>query len=429
MTLHDPRTLALLTALSILACDPGESEPDDDDATSTTQPGGGADVPGGTEHEQPTCEAEGLRSLVRPVDPADPYGETFTYYYQWIDRPGDGPTIVHIPGGPGLGSIGHLPEGIPDDVDVVLTDPRGVGCNADGSPHEAAFYGTEKFSTDVLAIIEDLRLDDYVIYGHSYGTVLSTVVAARTTEAGVQPPRLVVLEGTLGHAMASDDVAYRELWPKVRDALPPDVQAKLMADPLPLGKAPGVWGETITTVLSQYSPEVLLTLLGSLADGGDTTELEGLMTAITGGPPMWEDEVMMGLFQPVACNEIAEDSWFAFELQGGEVVPTRNVCEAIDLGEPYDAGDWPIPAPIVYVQGDLDPATVYSGARAHFDSQTATDRTFVTVSGVGHTPLQWRIAGGCGASMWTAILAGSDLAATLTACGVDGMVEHAAAGG
>ncbi|MBK8240402.1 MAG: alpha/beta fold hydrolase [Deltaproteobacteria bacterium] len=335
---------------------------------------------------------------------------------------------MHIPGGPGVGSIGHVPEGIPDDVDVVLTDPRGVGCNADGAPHEAAFYGTTKFSADVLAIVEDLELDDYVIYGHSYGTVLSTVVASSVADAGLPAPRLVVLEGTLGHAIASDDVAYRELWPKVRDALPPEVRERLLADPPPLGRSRGAWGETITTVLSQYSADALFTLLGSLAPGGDTTELEGLMDAIGGGTPLWDDPVMMALFRPVACNEIAEDSWFAFELQDGEVVPTRNVCDTIDLTTPYAAGDWPITAPIVYVQGDLDPATTYSGARSHFDAQTTSDRTFVTVRGVGHLPLMWRIAGGCGSDMWKAILAGGDLGAALAACGVEGMVEHAAAG-
>ena len=324
-------------------------------------------------------------------------------------------------------SIGSPPEGLPANVDLVLTDPRGVGCNAAAAPHDASFYSTEQFSADVLAIVEDLELQDYVIYGHSYGTVLGTVVASRVAEAGLPQPRLVVLEGTLGHAVDSDDRAYRELWPLVRDALPLDVQDRLLAEPPPLGYSRMVWGETITTVLSQYSPDVLFALLMTLSEGGDTTELEGFLSLIEGLPPMWEDEVLMGLFQPVACNEIAEDSWFGFELQGGEVVPTVDACDTIDVGEPYAAADWPIDAPILYVQGDRDPATPFDGARSHFEAQAATDRRFVTVHGVGHVPLMWMIAGACGTSVWEAILADAELEPVLAAC-VDATVEHAAAG-
>jgi pimeloyl-ACP methyl ester carboxylesterase len=188
-----------------------------------------------------------------------------------------------------------------------------------------------------------------------------------------------------------------------------------------------VWGETITGVLSQLSPDVLFALLSELREGGDTSQLEGLLDAIGGSPPSWQDEVMMGLFRPVACTEIAEDSWFGFELVDGEVIPTVNACDAIDLTAPFDAADWPIDAPILYFQGDRDPATAIDGARAHFSAQADTDRTFVTVHGIGHTPLSWSIADSCGTTTWDAILAGDDLGAVLEACGVDATVEHAAA--
>jgi hypothetical protein len=52
----------------------------------------------------------------------------------------------------------------------------------------------------------------------------------------------------------------------------------------------------------------------------------------------------------------------------------------------------------------------------------------VGVTGVGHTPLSWRIDEGCGTSGWDAILADGDLEAALAACNVDATVEYAAAG-
>jgi pimeloyl-ACP methyl ester carboxylesterase len=409
---------ARILAIFLVACDaaPPEKAPNDD-------AGEGADDPGGMEPAAATCDADHLRALELPVDPDDPYSETFTYYYQWIDNDGDGPTVIHVPGGPGVPSIGTA-LGLPEGVDVVLTDPRGVGCNAAEAPREASFYSTDRFASDVLAIVRDLELEDYVVYGHSYGTVLGTVVASRAEDEGLPAPRLVVLEGVLGPAVETDDAAYRTLWPIVRDALPPDVRDELLADPPPLGRSRGVWGETITGVLSQYSPDVLFALLMTLADGGDTQELESLLDAIGGGTPLWEDPVMMGLFRPVACNEVAEHSWFGFELRDGEVRPTVDACDEIDLSRPYDPADWPIAAPIVYVQGDADPATPITGARAHFDAHADTTRTFVTVHGVGHVPLQWRIAEACGASVWKAILADDALAPVLEACGVDATVEY-----
>ena len=107
--------------------------------------------------------------------------------------------------------------------------------------------------------------------------------------------------------------------------------------------------------------------------------------------------------------------------------PTLDACDAIDLREPYAPDDWPIESPIVYVQGDADPATPIAGARAHFDAQQGTDRTFVTVHGIGHTPLQWRISEGCGSRVWEAILADEDLEAALADCGVEATVEQAPA--
>ena len=111
----------------------GNGSGDSDDGVDDTADDTGADA-------EPTCEAEGLRALVLPVDPTDPSSETFTYYYQWLERGGGaGPTVLHIPGGPGMPSIGSPPEGLPANVDLVLTDPRGDGCNAAAAPHDASF--------------------------------------------------------------------------------------------------------------------------------------------------------------------------------------------------------------------------------------------------------------------------------------------------
>jgi len=132
----------------------------------------------------------------------------------------------------------------------------------------------------------------------------------------------------------------------------------------------------------------------------------------------------MGLFQPVACREIAEDSWFAFELVDGEIVPTVNVCDEIDLDAPYRAADWPIRSPIVYVQGTVDPATVHSNARRHFETQTKADRTFVALPDIGHAPLSWALTTACGDTVWNALLDDGDLDTAVASCDLGAEVER-----
>ena len=110
---------------------------------------------------------------------------TFGYSYKVF--PGTDPnaaTIVFLPGGPGGTSISveRDEDHAPASYTLIATDPRGVGCNAapssDYYPDE--FYSSLHFADDVIAIIEREKLDNYLIYGVSYGTQLATMVATST---------------------------------------------------------------------------------------------------------------------------------------------------------------------------------------------------------------------------------------------------------
>ncbi len=57
---------------------------------------------------------------------------TFDFKYAVIRTASPGsPTVLYVPGGPGGASIGDdsIPPLIPDEYGLILTDPRGVGCN------------------------------------------------------------------------------------------------------------------------------------------------------------------------------------------------------------------------------------------------------------------------------------------------------------
>lgn len=436
MSIARPAIVALGLVLSacIIVTDDPQHDDDHDETSSST----GGDASGSTQGSDPdgtggapampACELDGLHSVERPWSDDD--ARTFTYWFRVVEGQGDGPLVVFMPGGPGLGSTGSPPP-LPPDVDVLLTDPRGVGCNAspDGTLYPPAFFSTAQFAGDVVAAIASTGTDDYILYGHSYGTVLATVVASTIEDAGLPPPRAVVLEGIAGHWVDEDESPYEATWAQVRDAMSPEIQAVLRADPPPLGLAPEVWGEAISTILSQFSPESLATLLADLAPGADSTTLAATISELGSLPSIRSNPEMLQLFRAVACVELFERSMFEYQLVAGELAPTFDACADQSVTRPYDAAEHLVTAPIFYFEGSADPATIYPSAYHHFESQTATDRVFVTVDGVGHLPLQWALAPECGLDVWQAVLAGGEgLDVALAGCTHTGTIEARVAG-
>lgn len=410
---------ALLLGSGFAGCD-GSS-----DATAESSATGKADDPSSDlmpiAGRSPSCDADQLLSIPRPLgnDGADA-----PYWYQHLEQAGDdAPTIIFLPGGPGGSSIDGGPL-LPDDANLIFTDPRGIGCNAGDAPYPSSFYSTEQFADDIIAVIAASKVDDYVLYGHSYGTVLATVVASKLGGTDLPQPHAVVLEGVFGAAIPSDEVEYQRLWTELWPELPIDVQIQLEGPELPLGRDAREWGELISLLLSQRSVTFLRELLSGLELGGDTAGLEGLFESIASAPRWGEDELQEALYTSVACGELVDAGWFEFELRNSGLQPTIDACVDQELDDPFDPADWPIDAPIIYVQGDEDPATAYEGARHHLDAQPRSDRTFVTVAGVGHLPLIWSISEECGLEIWDAVLYDGDVASSLELCGLDLHVEH-----
>lgn len=57
-------------------------------------------------------------------------GGAFPYTFRYLCKNPNFPTIIYIPGGPGLGSIDKEKSAFKNiNANVILTDPRGVGAN------------------------------------------------------------------------------------------------------------------------------------------------------------------------------------------------------------------------------------------------------------------------------------------------------------
>src|SRR5437763_560877 len=80
------------------------------------------------------CSGLEVHSIQRPMVPGVAAGSAkFNYKYRYISGDASAPTVIFIPGGPGDPSMQFRNArgafGFPASFGVVLTDPRGAGCN------------------------------------------------------------------------------------------------------------------------------------------------------------------------------------------------------------------------------------------------------------------------------------------------------------
>jgi pimeloyl-ACP methyl ester carboxylesterase len=179
------------------------------------------------------CNGNDIYRVPVPVDYSDPAGPTFDLALRV--RPGvthGTPLVIVLPGGPGATLIREDPDvrsgGIPETYSVVLTDPRGAGCNDDPILAEDRYFTSEWLARDTLRIVTYLERSNgaplnYIVYGQSYGTLQATIAASLAPRFGVTPPKAIVLEGTLGHSFENygDHFApFQAEWRALRGSLP-----------------------------------------------------------------------------------------------------------------------------------------------------------------------------------------------------------------
>jgi pimeloyl-ACP methyl ester carboxylesterase len=441
-------SLHAVAALQLAACSGDDETPIAEPSTDTSggSPGTESDDESGDDAVRETAaparppapaadspcagSPAGVSTIERPMFPDSESSPTFGYSYKLY--PGSDPeaaTVIYLPGGPGQPGIGveRDPEYAPLEYSLIETDLRGVGCNApqDADHYPDEFYRSVYFADDVIAIIEDLALDNYVLYGISYGTALATTVASRIEERGLPPPRALVLEGVFGTAFTSDlpgtEIGFQERWRTVRDSLDENIRSQLVAEPLPFDLTPAQWGAGLQgalpiaeTPMSQ-NLDYLGAVLTGLAPGVAEEQRNAVRDFIlaVGASPV--DAMGDRLHGVVTCHELAETDFASFSLEAGELAPNGLDCTDVALGHPFSAADWPVRAPIYYFSGTFDTNTPPWQARAHFDAQMAAPRQLVHIEGGGHNARILNLAD-CAGPLWQAMALGSALDAALATC-------------
>jgi pimeloyl-ACP methyl ester carboxylesterase len=380
------------------------------------------------------CADANVLSWNLPIYWDRPDSPTFRYSLQiqlaTVGNPATAPLVIMIPGGAGVPSIGEYQPGglLPATFNVIYTDVRGVGCNANpDSPFTTDQLTTDYFSRDVLSIVRVLGLKNYVLYGISYGTVQATVMTNIAQNAGLPPPRALILEGVLGNWQlnAQNTVDLNKEWTKAKDLLPASVVSEFQQES-PYGISSDDWIALLTATLTEGAlPErngnSTVSYLFPLADAATRpaalVAIQNRIAAFRAGLRPETVRVSTTLF----CTETAGSVYKRVLTQGEIVNSGEDQCPTLGFSfvHPYDSAQYLVrDVPIYYFEGSEDPNTSPANAIYHYTNQTLTDRLFVLVWGGGHTDLSRGLyQRGCTPGIFAAIATNpSNLGSALTQC-------------
>ncbi len=385
---------------------------------------------------RPFCQSSAVSKIQVPIYPSRSDSPTFEYSFQFI-RGADprSPTVIVIPGGPGGASINDWGTFLdtlfvlPSGGNTIFTDPRGIGCNDRPNISDDSI-STENFAADIVAMVKSLGLKNYILYGHSYGSLLATVTASKAQAEGV-PPLAIVISGIIGRALEPGRETLTDgmigQWRLFKRGLAPAVTDLLTREPLPFGLDAKKWAAFLEEGLTEGTLYIQRKPVNRLGDrllalqSADPAELDNLKAAVSsvavgGNPksPLWR------VYRNIMCREITAESNGPQpdQLIGGELVrtPDPSFCAGLSLDHPFNAANFQITVPIFYFQGTDDANTPYWQARYHYDQQNSSKKFFTTVFGVAHgIPLGGLVD--CKDQVWSSIFgSGRGLKAALAAC-------------
>jgi len=355
------------------------------------------------------CRGKNVRGIKNvPIIHGQPNSGTFTYYFEHDVKNPSQPTIIHLPGGPGGGSIGERIN--LHKFNYINVDPRGIGCNY----HSEATFSRQALTSwqtimDIAQVIETLDLNNFVIYGHSYGTVMATILAAELERNRPKYiPKAVVLEGVVGHHQGSLRLSMENhisKWNRMRSEFPVIYQFFAKGRPNLESLSAEKWGHFLIQAGNKYEEmsQDLLAFIGEWEDwisygkkGPSILKIEGHNDReenVRDSKARGRDSAMV--MSVVGCQELFQDwsplkvelgsngdlNLFPFDIDGK--IP--DMCEGIPPTKIFDSRDFRIKAPLYYFQGETDPQTTLESARYHERHQTeATSIQFIEVKRGGH---------------------------------------------
>lgn len=357
------------------------------------------------------CPSDELQSVERPVEQGAK--TTFTYKFRIKCVNPNWPTVIVIPGGPGLTSTDS--EEVVPHANMIYTDPRGTGVNSSFWQHKPTdkVITTEDIADDIVALIKAKGLKNYMLFGTSFGTAVGTIVASKSEkDSTLTPPKALVLQGTIGKALrvGEQNEATQKLWS----------QSKTEAEYCITCQA--------DRLLQKFTQKQVGGLIEALiGEGSEGKYLNHFLNKATDAeiqPVMQKLENMMDsnqlrLYRDVGCHEFSPEGITDAEYVNGELVTvSQETCVGKSLDRPFDSKKWPVQkSKIIYFAGTHDISTPFAQTAYHYENQQQKNKLLVCVEKAGHNPLTLNLED-CSGPIWQQIFAGqNDFSQASAACG------------
>jgi pimeloyl-ACP methyl ester carboxylesterase len=355
------------------------------------------------------CDFAGVRSISLPWYHDQKNSNKFVYKYRVYRKPEfNKPTVVFIPGGPGQVSINNLiatDKLIPIDWGLILTDPRGVGCNDDKNIlYPPVFFKTEYIATDILGAIIDsqIPISSIILYGASYGTVVATEIADIAARQGLESFKQIILEGTLGRSFIQKEYAseYETQWELYFSSLSEETKTALknintIITPSLLNSWSDFLQEYLLVGGFQNKGHILdypISLLLS-ANGKEELVSQYLNSTIQSSTTLSNSDQ---LWANIWCGELNSegDTWepiFDTKASRLKVIQKQDNfrCHEVKQNSVYNASLKVIRENIIYFHGEADPAVPLWSGQYHFNNiQGSGYRILYIFPKMGHSPLR-----------------------------------------
>ena len=348
--------------------------------------------------------------------------QNFSYHYRLIQsEQKDAPLVIYLPGGPGGTSIGNVDPRVSKDYSLALTDPRGAGCN-DSSQIGIQDISSEAIADDIIALVKHLNPKNYILHGHSYGTVVATIFSSKIAKLNLPQPQAIILEGVFGQYwdQRKNEYGLVSSWKKIFRSLSEQMRAKLSSsEESPLTAKRDSWFQAIYQFLYlgkiyflPYSYDQLLKNFIAKVEGKSyPDDLKKLYTSINfGGLPSSEKT-----WDAIACNELFYSGKESLDYSYGQLYhASKRRCQA-DRLNPYDSSAWQMQHKTVYFVGENDPSTPLWQGQYHYDHQEGKQKTFVKVIDAGHRAFQLNL-NDCAADLYTALFNNLEITKELKKC-------------
>ncbi len=354
-----------------------------------------------------------ILSIQRPIESGE-----FTYRFRLDCQNENFPTIIYIPGGPGETSMESQISEFPENFNIIFTDPRGVGENYSfwESGGRAEDLSSQKIALDIKEIIKVLDLQNYMIHGHSYGTLVATILTHEIeSNSSRERPKSLVLEGV--QAEVSDVIYETRVFNRVLRERVGDNYAQFSTrmDEL-MGQVDEVHlGVAASMILFNDQSELASQHFLSLDSPEEVTNFFSANLNESPYPPGFEE-----VYSAIACREMTslglarwlhiENGQFGLEQEGS--------CSDQELDQPFSLSTYPIrQTPIHLFAGTHDTLTPIAYSTKYFSQMKRnTSVQLYCLRDGGHLSLQKDLSSSCYETFWSRIGEGSDAGELVRDC-------------